>query len=360
VRSDPKLFLLALLLPGWLACGKPASEEVATTDKVPVATVAAHLGSIRATVLVTGVVKPAPGAELQVTAPQSARIAALPKAEGDRVRRGDLLVRFEIPSLEADQASRGSDLSRAEARRVNARAALERVTGLFGRGIAARKEVEDAQREAAEAEAGVEEAKSARTAAGLLAGRVVVRAPFDGVVAARLHNPGDLVEAGNGDPILRILDPARLQVEASVPLNELAYVAQGNPARISGPATYPPATASVLTRPAAVDPATGAATVRLAFAQPTPLPAGTPVQVEILGPEHRQALLVPTPAVLQEGTESYVYTVDPAQKAHRHRVEVGLAASGQSEILAGLAPGDRVIVQGQHALPDGAEVSVSR
>ena len=48
----------------------------------------------------TGQVKPAAGAELLVTAPQEARIAEMPKGMGDRVRRGELLVRFEIPTPE--------------------------------------------------------------------------------------------------------------------------------------------------------------------------------------------------------------------------------------------------------------------
>ncbi|HEY8021355.1 MAG TPA: biotin/lipoyl-binding protein, partial [Thermoanaerobaculia bacterium] len=90
-------FLLALA-----ACSHGASEEVATTDRVPVVVAPAVLGTIRAAVRVTGSIKPAPGAELQVTAPQAARIAEMPKAEGDRVRKGDLLVRFDIPSLDAD------------------------------------------------------------------------------------------------------------------------------------------------------------------------------------------------------------------------------------------------------------------
>ncbi len=339
------------------ACSHGASEEIAATDKVAVTTAVAERGSIRAAVRVTGTVKPAPGAELQVTAPQAARIAEMPKAEGDPVKKGDLLVRFDIPSLAADAAGRRSDVAMAEARLANARAAADRVQGLFERGVAARKEVEDARRELSDSQAAVAAAGSARQAAGALAGRAVVRAPFDGVVASRLHNPGDLVDS-SGDPILRVIDPARLQVEAAVPLTALPQIAAGAPATIRGPAPFAAEPAKVLARPAAVDATTGAATVRLAFARPTLLPAGTPVEVEILGGEHPAAVLVPTAAVVQEGPESSVYTVDAAAKAHRVRVTAGIAADGRTEILAGVSPGDRVVVQGQNGLPDGATVTV--
>jgi RND family efflux transporter MFP subunit len=327
---------------------------VQTAERVPVVTRLAARGAIRPQVSATGTVKPATGAELLVTAPQAARIAAMPKGVGDRVSRGDLLVRFDIPSLDADASERRSALASAQARLTNARASEQRISGLFQRGVAARKELEDAQRELADAEAVVAAARSATAAAAELAARRVVRAPFAGVVAARGHNPGDLVDASATEPILRLVDPSRLQIEAQVPLADLAQVTVGSPGKVTGPGDYPPERAAVISRPAAVDSATGAATVRLAFAAPTQLPAGTPVRIEIQGPPHVGAVLVPAAALVQEGTESFLFTVDAQGKAHRRPVRTGIVAGGQAEILAGVAPGEAVVVSGQNALPDGA------
>src|SRR6185436_16271538 len=108
------------------SCGKAAPEEVESETIVPVTTEAAVSGSIRATIGATGTVAPAPGADLLVVAPEPARIVELPKAEGDRVARGDLLVRFEIPTLLADTATRRAEVSRAQARIANAQAAQTR------------------------------------------------------------------------------------------------------------------------------------------------------------------------------------------------------------------------------------------
>ena len=325
---------------------------------MPVAAQSVQRGTIRRVVSATGIVKPETGAELVVTAPQAARIAEMPKGVGDRVRRGDLLVRFEIPALEADAAARRSDAVRAQARLTQAKANFERLQGLFERGIAARKEVEDARRDLAQAEATVAEARSATAAAGRLAGREVVRAPFDGVVAGRSHQPGDLVEPGGAEPILRVIDPSRLQVEAAVPAGDLGRVAAGDPARVSG-ASFPQEQARVIARPAAVDPATGTAQVRLAFAAPTRLPAGLAVGVEIYGEEHLAAALVPAEALVQEGAQSFVVTVDAQKKAHRRPVQVGVVAAGKAEILSGVVAGELVVVRGQAALPDGALVETA-
>jgi membrane fusion protein, heavy metal efflux system len=348
-----RCFLLGLLV--LQACDPPADEEVETAAAVPVQVETARAGPIRPAIAATGQVMPAPGAELRVVPPQEARIAELPKSVGDRVQRGELLVRFEIPSLEADASARRADLARARAQLAAARQAAERLAGLYERGIAARREVEDARRDLAQAEATVAESQSAMAAAGRLARRAVVRAPFDGVVASRSHQPGDLVDPGAPEPILRVVDPSRLQIEAAVPAADLGRIASGSPARVRG-ASFPPEQARVVARPAAVDPATGTAQVRLAFIAPTRLPVGLAVEVEIDGEEHPAAVLVPAEAVVQEGAKSFLFTVDGQKKAHRREVRVGIVAGGRAEILSGIAAGEAVVVRGQAALPDGATV----
>ena len=81
------------------ACQRASVEQVETEAPVPVVVEAAKIEAIQSTIAATGTVMPAPGAELTVVAPAPARIAELPKAEGDAVRKGDILVRFDIPSL---------------------------------------------------------------------------------------------------------------------------------------------------------------------------------------------------------------------------------------------------------------------
>jgi RND family efflux transporter MFP subunit len=350
-----------LLLPALLAlpaCHQASPEAVATVEAVPVTTATAEAGPIRAVVAATGQVKPAAGAELLVVPPQDARIAELTKAAGDRVRRGELLVRFQIPSLEADAATKRSDLARAQAQLGTARKNLDRLSGLLQRGIASRKEVEDAQRDVAQGEATVSEARSTTAAAGQLAGREVVRAPFDGVVVGRSRQTGDVVSPGAPDPILRVIDPSRLQVEAAVPAGDLGKLATGSPARVRG-ASFPDEAAHLIARPPSVDPTSGTALVRLAFDSPTRRPAGLAVEVEIYGPERRAAVLVPADALVQEGTDTYLFVIDAQKKARRRPVQVGVVAGGKAEITSGVNAGEPVVVRGQTALPDGATVEAT-
>lgn len=340
------------------ACHRAAPDETVTDTAVAVEIDTARTGPIREVIAATGIVTAPPGGELVVTAPEPARIVELPRGEGDRVRPGDLLVRFEIPSLTAAAASSRAGIEQAQARVENARAAGARVGGLFERGVAARKEVEDAERELRDALAALAQAQSASGAANMLASRLVVRARFAGVVAKRWHNPGDLVEPGPTDPILRIIDPSHLEIVASVPVGALGRVAAGAPARITSPAGGEPIEATVVARAAAVDSGSVTAPVRLRPATSKDFTPGMAVQVEILGPEHPGVVLVPPSALVRDGTANVVMTVGPDARAHRHEVELGVVTADAVEIRKGITAGDKVIVRGQNALPDGAAVTV--
>ena len=352
-----RVIVCAVALSVLAGCSRAAPEEVESETVVPVTTEPAQRGSLRAVIHATGTITPAPGADLIVIAPEAARIAELPKAEGDRVRRGDLLVRFEIPSLAAEIATRRAEVARAEARLQNARAAQTRAHDLFDRGIAARREVEESDREHAEAEAGLGEARGTLAAAEMSASRSTVRATFDGIVARRAHNPGDFVEAAASDVILRVIDPRRLEVSASIPLADISRVTIGASGRLAGAPGDEGIALKVVSRPAAVQPDTAAAPVRLAFGSPVTFAAGTPVQVDIDAEQHTNVVIVPEPAIVREGEETFLF-VAMGNKAQRRPVMLGLSDGVHAEIRSGLQAGEPVIVRGQAGLPDGATINV--
>jgi len=354
-----RVLALSVIGLGLAACSQPALEEVATTAAAPVTVLTVAPAALQGVITASGVVAAAPGADWTITAPEAARIVELPKAEGDRVKPGDLLVRFEIPSLSTDVAARRAEVQQAQARVDNAQASVTRLTTLVEHGVAAQKELEDARRELAEATASRTQAESASENAGVLASRTVVRARFAGVIARRSHNPGDMVEAAAADPILRVIDPSRLQVIASVAIPDLSRIEVGRQVRILVPGTDVAEDGTVLTRPAAVDPAGVAADVRISFARPSRLAAGTPVRTEIVAEERPAAIAVPVDAVLDEDGQAFVM-VAAGGKAEKRKVSLGLKTPAQVEIAAGLKAGEQVIVKGQHGLPDGASIAIAK
>jgi RND family efflux transporter MFP subunit len=357
-RSSRLLAILGVTM-FFVACQRDAPEEVESETVVPVTAMPADTGSITAEARATGIVAPAPGAELLVIAPEPARIVDMPKAEGDTVKRGDILVRFEIPSTAAEVSKQEAETKRAQARIDNARAALARAKDLFDRGVAARKEVEDATKELADAEADLAAAQAATVAAGAIAARSVVRATFDGIVAKRSHNPGDLVEATASDAVLRVVDPRRVEVIASVPIADALGIRVDAPARIvDASSSAGDDSLKVVARPAAVQSGTATVAVRLSFAKSTRYPVGAPVQVAIETDTHKNAVLVPASAVVREGEETAVFVVEN-QMAKRREVKTGFENNDHVEILSGVTTGEMVITSGQNGLPDGATVTLA-
>ena len=349
---------LVLLAAVSIACTqRRVQEDSADTENiVPVGGEVVRAGSIRAVVHATGVVTPAPGAEFLAIAPEPARIAEMTREVGQPVTSGDMVVRFEIPSASESVSRQRAEVARLQALVESARIAQGRSRELFDRGIISRREMEDADRELANAQAEVGRADVARAAAESALARSVIRAPFNGIVVARLHNPGDLVQGTATDPVLRIVDPGRLEVTATIKAADSARVLTGATARLAAAAGAVPTRLLVAAREAAAL-ATSDVLVRLTFADPPTLSVDTPVEVDIDAEERSNVVLIPADAVLGEGANAVVY-VASGNRAERRSVTIGVADEARVEITSGLKPGEVLITRGHAALIDGVAVTV--
>ena len=99
-----------------VACSKPSVEKFETESAVEVEVEEATLGAIDGSIDVTGIVAPAPNADSIIIAPEAARIAEVTKAEGDTVKEGEVLVRFDIPTLASAVGSARAGVQQARAR----------------------------------------------------------------------------------------------------------------------------------------------------------------------------------------------------------------------------------------------------
>jgi RND family efflux transporter MFP subunit len=168
------------------------------------------------------------------------------------------------------------------------------------------------------------------------------------------------VEPAASDPVLRVIDPRRIEVVASVPISESTRIVLGAHGWLKAAMTGVPDLAlKVISRPAQVEAGTASIPVRLAFvgAAATNLSAGTPVQVDIDAEQHTNVVIVPAPALVREGEETAVFVV-MGDKAQRRPVQVGLADGTDLEIVSGVKAGEMVIIEGQNGLPDNAKVTI--
>jgi RND family efflux transporter MFP subunit len=323
---------------------------------VPVGAVAVQKAAIRAVLHVTGIVVPAQGGEFLVLAPEPTRLVDVMKAAGDLVKTGDLLARFDLPSAAQNVSRLTADLAAAEAQLESTRINRDKVRGFVERGLVARRELEAADRDLTDAQAVVDRARTTQVAAQAGAGRAVVRAPFDGVVATRAYNPGDMVVSTTA-PILRIVDPRRLEIVASVPRKDQSRVVTGATARVAA-AGPQPIRLTVAGRVTDLSPGADSIAFRLVFAEPSTLAVDTSVQLDIDAEERTDTVLIPAEALVRNGTEATVFVVNES-RAQRRLVKTGLEDAARIEITEGLRAGELVITRGHIGLADGSALTVA-
>ena len=277
-----------------------------------------------------------------VTAKVSETVQQVHFDSGDIVAKGAVLVTL---SGQQQQAS----LAEAQAAANEAERLYKRQSELAAQQLIARSQL-DSQRAARDAAV----ARVAQVRAQL--GDRTIRAPFAGVLGIRQVSPGALVTPGT--PIATLDNLRQVYVDFPVPEGALAQVAPGQ--RVRGRSEAFPGRVfegTVQTIDARLDPATRAVVVRADFPNPErELRPGMLVTVEVERPE-RQALLVPEIAVVQVGQTSFVYRVKEDGSVEQARVAVGARRAGQAEIVEGIEPGDRIVVDGTGKLRPGDRIA---
>lgn len=326
------------------ACGRDGATERKGGDggdrPVPVTTAQVGLKPWSDTVLALGNVRARES--VTVTAKVSETVEKVHFDSGDIVAAGAPLI--TLTGRQQQAALESAEATSAEAERL-----YQRQNELAGQQLIARSQL-DTQRAIRDAA----RARVAQMRADI--GDRVIRAPFAGVLGIRQVSPGSLVTPGTA--IATLDDTARVYVDFPVPETLLASLGVGQ--KVSGTsAAYPGRTfeGAVSTIDARVDEATRAVTVRGDFANPDRvLRPGMLLQVTLTRPE-RQALLVPEIAVVQVGSDSYVFRVKPDSTVERADVKVGTRREGLAEVVEGLQAGDRIVVDGTGKLRPGNRIT---
>lgn len=260
---------------------------------------------------------------------------------GDRVNKGQVILR--IDEREAEQALAGSQaqVMQAQANAQNAKASYERSRQLF-----AQKFISQAALDKAQADYRVAVAQAAASAAGagqasLARGYTAVIAPYAGVVAARLVEMGEMVMPGK--PLMTGFDPSGMRVVVSVPQYKLAEIGAKPEAMVELPSLNRRIKAAYSTVQPLADVRTHSTQVRVYLpANEAGVYPGMFVRVHfVVGKASK--LVVPASAVLHRSEVVAVYVVDEKGAVRLRQIRVGAVADeGLIEVLSGLKAGEKV------------------
>jgi membrane fusion protein (multidrug efflux system) len=382
-------FWLALALAGCSGGGedKPHGEGQEQAEPVTVVEMAmASSGTVIDEIVSSAVVEALAQADLVPEA--TGVVVQIHKDEGDPVTKGEVLAVLDNAVLGTGAERARGEVSRLEQQVNEARELLQR-------GAISNRELEDLEHQLNTARLSAREAS--RTW-----GQTRLVAPFDGVVAMRGIQMGEL--ASGASVAFQIVDPSQLRVVAALPERDLARISVGQPARLMS--AYDPehvAQGRVARIAPVVDASSGTFRVTVEVEPGARLRPGQFVSVRLQVDEHAGVLVVPKQAVVWEDGTPVVYKVGPPPEkkegedekkeeapegfrfqlpawlaggseeegegedkekedqgpplvAVRTRVELALVDEQWAEVKTGLASGDKVVVVGQSNLRDGARV----
>jgi len=346
--------LLSLLL---LGCKHDAPEEGAPVPTVRVVTVARE--KLEPRIAVAGVLAPLPGRDVKVGSLVVGRVDRVFVAEGDPVKTGQVIAHVEAQPLKDRVAESDAQKTQARAQLENAHTRLERTEKLFRDGIASKQEVDDARAGLVAADSALKQAQAVGGTAAVNLERATLRAPIDGVIAQILVPAGQPVD-GNATPVIEVADTRELDLRAPVPAGRVGRIAVGQKAELSVEGVGTVAGRVEAIAPL-VDTATNTVTVRIRVAnREGRLRGGMFARGAILEPA-RDGLAVPRAALLpgDGGAANQVAVVQADGTVAHKTLQLG-AETGDAVEAVGLADGERVIVAGGYALPDGTKVEIAK
>jgi membrane fusion protein (multidrug efflux system) len=333
---------LALLLAGMLAgC---ADEGPAQAGGAPAVTVTAHEVAMAQWVDSVEALGTAQANEsVTLTAKVTEVVRNVRFEDGDVVQQGDVLV-------ELTGQAEVANLREAQAELNEAQQQLTRLEPLVEQGTIPRAQF-DTQRSARDTARARADAIRAR-----LAERVIT-APFAGVLGFRQVSDGALVTPGT--VIATLDDVSAIKLDFGVPEVLLSTLASGQTITARS-AAYPERNfeGTVTSVGSRVDPVTRSVVVRAQIDNGEGLiKPGMLMSVELMT-QPRQALVIPELALIQVGTRQSVFRIRDDDTVEQVPVRTAARRRGEVEIVAGLEPGDRIVLEGTGKLRPDARITV--
>lgn len=333
IRTHLMFVLMMVLAPG---VGARAQEASPALPAAAVQTSSVIEQTVPTLVEVVGTLQAVERAA--IAAKVTGVVTDVPVVLGSRVTKGDLLV--EISALEI-----AAQLNQAQARLNQAGRNLSRERKLLKKHATTAETVKSMQDQYAVAKAAVQEART-------MLGYATISAPFSGVITAKNVHAGDL--ATPGTVLLRMENDQDLQAVCAVPESLVLQVRQGQTLTVTIPTAELTINGKVAEVAPSADPVSRTAPVTIDLQYNEKLRTGQFARVKLPG-QVKTSLFVPDSAVLPQGQMERVFVAED-NKAHLRLVRTGMSQDGLTEILAGLNPGETVIVKNNDHLVDGQPI----
>jgi len=292
------------------------------------------------------------------------QIVKLNFKEGEEVKVGDSLFQIDPrpyqAALETAQAAKEKD----EAQLAGAQLDLERYQKLLGPGWQTRQSYDQQKATVAQSQAAIKGDIAQIENAKLNLGYADIRSPIDGRLGAKLVDVGNLVHANDNTPLVMITELKPIFVSFTLPQETLDDIQENNKKAplvvrtFSGDGKKELAQGKLTLIDNMIDQATGTIHLKARFDNDDErLWPGEFVNLRLILSTHKGVATVPQQTVQVGPNGYYAYVIKPDNTVERRTVEVASMQDGLAVISKGLAAGEKVVVDGQYRLTEGARVN---
>jgi len=353
----------------------PGGGEDTAEEAVAVETVRATRGTLEQTIRLSGDILAGRSVRLFGQIPD--RLTDVLVDVGDPVRRGQTLARIRDEGVRAGVDQIEANLRASRVTLVNLRDEYTRTQRLFEAGAVSSQTLEGMRTQLEASEALEEQLQAALSAARASSQNAAITAPFDGVVAERYLEAGDL--AGPGFPVFRLVNMRNVKVLTEISQERLGQVRAGMPARVTV-SSYPGVIfeGEVINIAPVVDPITRMTRIEVGLDnRDGHLKAGMFTEVHLVVVSAEEGVLIPIDALIEEFryvtyaplllsgaaeadaslAEAEVFVAE-ADTAHLRKVRIGVVGKELVQIVQGLEVGEAVVTVGKYQLSDGVSIRV--
>jgi membrane fusion protein, multidrug efflux system len=286
--------------------------------------------------------------------------------EGQDVKKGDLIAEIDSRPYEAALAQAKGQLARDEALLKGAQVDLTRYQGLAAQNAVPHQTLDTQVALVAQDEGTVEADRAQVKAAEVNLQYCRILSPLDGRVGLRQVDQGNYVTPGDANGIVVITQLQPISVLFTLPEDNLQTVLK----RMQNGATLPTAAYDrsgtnkiadgvLQTFDSQIDPTTGTIKARAQFANEDKLLYPNQfVNIRLLVDTHKDVTVMPTAGIQRGVPGTFVYLVNADNTVSVRKVVLGVTEGERVEVSSGLAPGDRIVVDGADKLRDGAKINV--
>jgi macrolide-specific efflux system membrane fusion protein len=321
----------------------------ADNDKAAAVTTAVvekrDMGSL---VQATGIIKPKVGAEVKVGARITGKVEHLYANIGDRVKKGQILVRLEQDDLKARADQAGASYLEAEAAFNKAKIDLERDKPLAKEGYMSQQNIDVLQNVYDMAKARVMRAKADQDYAKAQLSYATITAPIGGTIASVTTQQGETVAAGlNAPTFITIIDLNKLEVNAYIDETDVGKIAVGQAALFTvdtfADKDFKGKVTAIYPRAVLQENVVNYITLISIENAEGKLKPDMTANVTITLKKKMGVLVVPGAAVTREGGKKYVLVQAEDGQTTRREVKTGWKEGFYLEITSGLREGDVVV-----------------